>query len=363
VPAVSLPVNLNPPYKTWQCFGAHPLSVLGGASDLTPLLASEYINLACLKTPVDGMVSAAIVPRRSIGHFVLSGHCELFDLEERWHLEVTDSRRLIQGLLEAMSDGWYILLHLNKYYMPSHICYLTQDFLHDCLVIGFDTGRQIFEVLMYVSTGQYGVSEVPFANLAMAMAFRGGKYFLDDSICYASIVLAVRPKRGIRFQFAREVARNHLHDYLNSVQPDIELYARDNLKYAGDWFMAYGCDSKLHCYGLRAFVRIISHVRTRVDQHQRIDSRDTRALWERKTIMLGNMGFWKKHTHVSNIEELIDLYAEVVKWVRDLHVMCFTYNQRHQPSQELVQWFDRFGSIIEVEKEILARMALGLRSG
>lgn len=362
---VFLPFDIDPPYRTYQCFGAHPLSILGGVADLAPLLASYYINLSCLKMPIDGFVFSEVVPRRAIGHFILAGHCELISIRDRTIFEVSASRRLIQLLIDSIREGCYILLHINKYYVPAHDAYLMEDCLHDCLVTGFDVGRQTFRGVMYLKTGEYGVTDISFANMALALISRGNRYFLEDSACYTPIAILVRPRKGLAFRFDWNAARKNLGEYLWSWSPDDTLYVRDDLEYAGDWAMAMAYPAESKSYGLRAFCAIVCHLKLLMSAGQRVDLRDTRALWEHKKIMHSNLKFWNEQLSSSSIEPSIQLYGEVVHWVRDLHFMCFAHNEDQYACHEMTrgkvsEHFNRFLSIVEIEREILTRMLRAL---
>lgn len=361
--AVTLPLDTDPPYKTYHSLGAHPLSILGATGDLRPLLASDYINFSCLKTPNQGSFGAVIVPWRSIGKFVALGYCELRNTKEKLSFKMKDSARLIQWLVDRIHDKWYLIAHVNKYYVPGSWAHLRQVFLHDCLIFGCDTEKRIFQIAIYLATGTYGVASVPFTCMAMALTLRGSKYYDIFSICHAPAVLAVRPKAGSQIRFDQDAAFKNLDAYLHSMPPDEGILACDDLVYAGDWAQASGYPTASHVYGLCAFAAIVSHIRLFVERGSVIDLHDTRALWEHKKIMHSNISYWGAQTRMSDGRKLTQHYEEVVDWARTLHVMCVAchLDDLKNRRQEVIAHLDKSGDMIEIEKAILGQCYLKIR--
>ncbi|HEY0682992.1 MAG TPA: hypothetical protein VGD45_11730 [Steroidobacter sp.] len=357
--AVALPFDQEAPYRAYHCFGAHPLGILGAAGDLRPLLASDYINLSALKITTNGYLGTVIVPWRTIGNFVSSGHCETLNTEQKPIYKIGRSRECIEWLAERVQQGWYIFLHVNKYYIPHSAFHLKRDFLHDCLLVGCNTKEKTFKVAMYLCTGEFGTTEVSFVSMAMALILRGSRRFANP-ICYAPVALAVRPKEGMQFQFDQHSAKQNLKDYLQSRAPKDGIYVRSGVEYAGDWVMAFGYPTESHSYGLEAFVATVLNIRELITAKQLVDLMSTRALWEHKKIMSANLSFWKAKLAISCIgDDLPVLYAEVVRWTHALHLLSFEYNQDKRYSRELLSHLSIFRSILEIEKEVLARMMSG----
>ena len=349
---VVLPLDIDPPFKTYQCFGAHPLGIVGAATDISPLLASHYINLSCNSTLADGTIGVTIVPRRTVGHFVAAGQCELLDVGDESLFKFSHSHRLVRLLIDRIQEGWYVLLHVNEYYFPNHQAYMEEDCLHDCLAFGFDTTRACFRVAMYLKSGQYGATEVSFADMCKALTLHGSNLLLGGAICYRPLALFVKPRINVQFRLDTVAARCHLADYLTSNPPDVVLYARDKLKYAGDWEMTFGYPTKTRRYGLQAFADIVCHISNLIASGSQVEMRATRALWEHKRIMHSNIAMWTREA--AGADGNVRLYAEVVKWARELHFMCFVYNRSGDGIARLKAHFDRFVSVIEAEKEVLS---------
>lgn len=356
VSTVTLPIDPDPPYKAYHANAAHPLSILGSLGDLKSLLASEYINFSCATTPSPHGSFAAIVPWRTIGRFVSLGYCELFERERSLSFRMTNSRHLIQWMVDRIGDKWYLLSHVNKYYVPCTWAHLKGDFLHDCLIFGCDTEKRVFKVATYLDTGEYGVTNVSFTYMAMAMTLRGSKYFANVPICHVPVILAVRPKPEIRIPFDRRAACENLNDYLHSAPPDEGIYACDDFVYAGDWMQAMSYPTLSRSYGLQSFTTIVTHIRQLVTQRCNVDMRDTRALWEHKKIMYSNMNFWGTQICISNVDNLTRSYKHVVNWAHSLHWMCLAYNQdNRRDHRELVLHLDNAGEVIDIEKKILTQ--------
>ena len=358
--AIDLPFDQDPLYKTYLHVGAHPLGILGGVSDVRPLLASDYINLSCRKTSTD-FKETCIVPRCPIGHFVHSGHCEVLDRKERPAFAMRKSRQLIQWLIDKICEGGYVFLHVNKYYIPRSPFYLRQDVPHDCLITGYDGKKASFRIATFLDSGEYGVTDVSFSRMAMAMTLPGSETVLGDYICHFPAAIAIRPKHGMQLRFDPGAAHRNLRNYLYSSPPAGGIYARDDIEYVGDWNMLFGYPSESHSYGLEAFFCIVANIKAAVIESRRIDLRDTRVLWEHKQILGSNIEFWRGHGNEAISDEMRELYADVCKWAGALHFMCVAYNFRFPDSaDELQVHLDEFGLILELEKEILSRTLSGL---
>ena len=87
-------------------------------------------------------------------------------------------RSLIEGgsgsvvpfLIEGIDDGYYARLTVDEFYLPGRTSYRRRHFLHSLLVHGYDRARSLFRVAGYLPNGEYGSSEVTFAELEAAFA-------------------------------------------------------------------------------------------------------------------------------------------------------------------------------------------------
>jgi len=357
--ASSLPFDHDPPYKAYQCLGAHPLGMLSAVTDLTPLLASEYINLSCLNTPDSfGELGAVIVPNRPIGRFVVSGHCECFTSKPPLS-GISRAAALVHWMIDRILEGWYVFLHVNNYYMPDTWAYSNTDLPHDCLITGFDTERKVFRVAMYLANGAYDVVTVPFTSVVMAMMIRGSQHLAADFDCYHPMALAVRPKPDVKFEFNRESARKNLMDYLQSAPPDDVTYARDDLVYAGDWVLAMGYPRGSHSYGLEAVSALVAHMRSAIMKRDKVATIDTRVLWEHRKIMRSNIEFWARQSFLPQaVESFTKGYLDVVRWAHTLHLNCFAYNMERLNSREFIHHLDQYEATVEIEKKVLTQILI-----
>jgi hypothetical protein len=270
---------------------------------------------------------------------------------------------LIGWLVERLNEGWYVFAHVNKYYINGTWWYSKQDFLHDCLLVGCDPACRVFNVAIYLRTGEFDVIDVPFSCLTMGMLFRGSKMFLGASFCLTPVAFAVRPRSQLAFRFNRRAAVINMAAYLNSSAPDHEILARDKPEYTGDWTMALGYPKDNLHYGLAAFVSTISSIRSTLLEGKLVDARDTRALWEHKAILCSNVGIWGASLPVEAVEQFGQLSQEVMRWAHQLHWMCLTYN--HDPAHDhrrLLAHLELFAPIFETERQMLSIVLDALRS-
>jgi hypothetical protein len=355
---VSLPCDQNPPYKAYLCFGAHPLSILGATQDLRPLLASSYINLICARqqTP-EGLFGAAIVPLTNIGNLALSHYCEVDHHEnEPFGFRIMDSYRLIQWIIDRIHNRWYVLSHVNHYYIPDTLSYRKEDFLHDGLIFGYDGKEETFQVLLYRSSRTYGVTNVPFSSMAMALTLHGSKHLASVPVCYAPVLLAVRPTAQACVRFDCDAACRNLDSHLSSRPPEEPAYACNNITYAGDWCMAFGYPSTACDYGLNAFSTAVSHIRLSMQRGTWLDMMSTRAIWEHKKILHSNIEFWSTITQILNVDSLLRSYREVVEWANTFHLMCMTFNfDDKRISQRLLPHLDKAAEMIVIERNVLTQ--------
>ena len=326
---VTLPLNQDPPYKTYHSFGAHPLGILGAVSDLTPLLASDYINLSCLKDPEeDGLLCTTIVPRRTIRDFIARGYCECFEAEGKPSFTPSNIGNIVSWLVERIREKYYVFAHVNEYYIPGMSAHLKTDFAHDALIVGCDTSRRVFKVAAYFADGRYTVANLSFEHLVMAITLLGNRSLVGDSICSVPMLLAVRPREPLRLSFDRRAACTNLADYVLSRPPDESITISDDPTYAGDWSAARGYPIGSHRYGSSAFAAIAEHVRDFSEKKRRIDMRDTRALWEQKKILHANVRVWSVEARLPQASDFVESYAEMVNWAQRLHLLVFAYNIR-----------------------------------
>jgi hypothetical protein len=368
---VTLPLDRDPPYRTYLSVGAHPLGILGAVSDLRPLLASDYINLACRKDPEEqGFLGTAIVPRRTISDFIAGGYCESFETEAKPAFTPSSIRHTVAWLVERIAQSYYVFAHVNEYYIPGKRAHLRGDGPHDALIVGCDTGGRVFRIATYFANGQYTVANLSFERLVMAITLLGNRALVGDSICCVPVLLAVRPTKALRLSFDRSAACKNLTDYLFSRAPVERMAISDDPRYAGDWSAACGYPTESYSYGMNAVATLAEHLRNFSQNGRRIDMRDTRALWEQKKILHSNMRIWSREPRPSHIRDLVASYAKVVTWAQRLHLLAFAYNteqQRegrglllHLESADSVQQAER--KVLEVVLEALIKTG-GLRHG
>lgn len=357
---IALPYNPDPPYRALQCVGAHPLSIVGARSDLRALLATDYINLSCRRVPGAGPADVAIVPWRSIGRLAAAGYCEVFSPPMSLSFRTRSSRDIIQWMLDRLGDGWYLILHVNKYYIPGTAGHLKGDFCHDVLVVGCDTKNRTISVITYLSTGKYSVTNVPFESMAMAVTLRGVKQLCPISVCYKPAMLAVRRTDLVRFSFDLPLAINNIQEYLSSLPPQEGIYTCDDPKYAGDWVQLIGYPTKLRCYGMQAFQTTVKNFVRLVDNGAKMNMRDTLALWEHKKILLQNMSTWSEQSSALDAN-LTASYGTVTQWARTIHVMCHMYNQfERRNAKQLMRVLEQLPAMVAAERQILDLCYQGL---
>lgn len=121
---------------------------------------------------------------------------------------------LLQFTMDALDDGQYIITFVNEFYVPNRRFYKKNDFIHDILIYGYDSERQVLHTAGFNENFSYGRSEIGFKDFLPAFTrFADSK---DRMIKWADGMHLYQLKPDNRFSFDPALVAELLEDYLDS---------------------------------------------------------------------------------------------------------------------------------------------------
>ena len=246
---------------------AFPLGVIQGNAkgDIMPWLCHRFVN--CVFYPI------------SQNHFSIS-------LSDHWGIEEGIHYRqqiqlfystyneigidVIQLLTQMLAQGYYVCGDWNEEYIPGKQAYKIEYFLHDYLLIGFDSEKEVF-LAADSFTDRFSVTEIPYTSMRDSL-----KTLADGK----PVLLFYRFNSEADFSFDTLKTYTFLKDYLSSSN-SLPQYTKGAV------------------YGLEALDALREHYAS-LHQKNSFDHRYSKGLMEHKRIMQMRINYLYQNLHISN---------------------------------------------------------------
>ncbi|MBD2847475.1 hypothetical protein IDH44_19930 [Paenibacillus sp. IB182496] len=168
-------------------------------------------------------------------------------------------------LSKSIAEGFYVVAHVNEYYIPNRRAYQDYHRPHDFFIYGFDDTSQEFHTLGYNHHGLFETLPVPMklVDEGITSYVRFGRP--------ASIYL-IKPNVIDAFPFQLSVLVSQLMDYLQGTNVSRNF-------------------AQLHpvldaAYGIEVYPYIEAFLDCVMQNEMRVDHRNFRLLWEHKYALL-----------------------------------------------------------------------------
>ena len=137
-------------------------------------------------------------------------------------------RDFVSYAMENLCRGYYMVVHIDEFYIPDKGAYEETHFVHASLLYGYDRGKREFYGIGFDEDMTF--RKIVFDFDAMNIAFEeGSKNYMQDAFwCEWSAVQLIKPKSPqVPFPFDLRRFMEELEDYLKS-EPDLyKLYSFD----------------------------------------------------------------------------------------------------------------------------------------
>lgn len=225
----------------------------------------------------------------------------------------------ISGFVKTIiNSGYYIIIHLDEYYIPSKRAYKDFHFVHQSLVYGYDNKNRVFKTIGFDSNHVFTRMDIDYD--VMAKSFEKGRFHYKESAPWAeTLALEIFNTREFvsEYPFDIKVFLGNLSDY---------LYGRGNRSIAYSLFlideMFKGFDVK---YGMEVQDLIIKHLENLKDGKYTVDYRAIHLVAEQKKLMYKRFSYIMSGYDIpEKLKEQISDYGKLVTKTNDLRIKFFT---------------------------------------
>ena len=309
-------------------------------------------------------------------------------------------RSLIEGgygsvvpfLIEGIDDGYYARMTVDEFYLPGRTSYRRRHFLHSLLVHGYDRARGIFRVAGYLPNGEYGSSEVTFAELEAAFAvglepleegdcdgdgnegerrrFDGVGSRADLRRCMYSKRLSnvesnrvrlVRYNREARFELDFRAALEMLEDYANSAATPCRfasILTFPNKVYTLGQPIP---DREDLTFGVEVYRCLQWWMGEVLGGRRELDIIPFHVLWEHKKVMVWRLEYFERNGYLDPSLALSARYREIEAGAAHLRLLMLRCRMK-QDRKLLARSLARVDNLREKESEVLGGVLRAARA-
>lgn len=204
-------------------------------------------------------------------------------------------------IIEMINKGYYLVIHIDEFYIPDKWAYEEVHFVHSSLIYGYNIEKRILYGIGFDDDMTF--RKITFDFDAFNLAYEEGKnhYMPDAFWCDWSAVQLIKPKTAdVSFKFDLNRFTNELNDYINSYHDEYKLYS---FEFPMDSFK---CGMEIYEY----FDEKLNDLK---DGIYNIDYRAIHLISEHKKGLLERFEYIKENYRVSSLynERLID-YKDIV---------------------------------------------------
>jgi hypothetical protein len=281
-----LPITY-PPIASFPCHAFY-LSIMGNHEVCSPWIYSHYIHYA-MYFGDDFILPDYIVPHPEY-HYNPWFYSHSQRLTRNTILKMAPDRaNFIRFLKEAISDGYYVYIHIDEYYIPGTISYQTKRFPHAMLLYGFDDDEGCLSTAGFFKVGsanKYAFSKITYDQLHEAFVNCTSDYeYLNFMHLYK---LNPQGHNGYIPGFDKASLIRSIDEFLGSQRPSSTLL--DIPPFAPVTHVAYG----LNTYDCLA----------RALDNNLFENRTYYLIWEHKQFMLKRIQYLSEQNYLGHGESI-----------------------------------------------------------
>ncbi|MCZ1264758.1 hypothetical protein [Paenibacillus tundrae] len=283
-----------PPIKTFN-YLAYEIGITLTNDESLPWFHMNYFLLCCPKTDLH-------LEDHKLGFSLLDNpFLSKIHLSKSFIQDITDP---IQFITISLNHGYYVNTFVNEYFIPNRRAYHLESYLHDILIIGYDSVEMILNVVGYNSKGQFVSDNVSYDDFRNSFI-----YCTSSKEQWLDRFELIIPKKQ-EFQFNISFILNQIEDFLNGKNDAKFKYFEVPIK-------------ERDAYGKDVYEYIISYIKENTTYW---DIRFFHLLLEHKVAQLERIKFLEKKGFIKNIDELIISNEKLVETANILFNITLKFN-------------------------------------
>lgn len=206
--------------------------------------------------------------------FILSQNLsrELFDVME------TD---IIKFLINAIDQGNYIFLYLNRFYLSASHSYQKIDDVHDVFIYGYDKGKKLFNIADFFLDNKYVFATASFDEIARAYHEYNDDWKDGDvDIRNVEGIILIKPLPFAAYSYTVNDTIQGLKDYLGGTTNSGRYIHGFKLDCEYDDFYEVK-----NCLGLNIYSFLMEYLKTVDASYSYVDIRGFYMIYEHKILL------------------------------------------------------------------------------
>lgn len=208
---------------------------------------------------------------------------------------------IIDFIIKEINMGYYLIIHVDEYYLPNKWAYKTNHFVHSSLIYGYDNEKEQLMAIGFDKNMFFTKMEVDYTNFKAA--YESGTIHYKDSApwCDLSAIQLIRPYEfDAEHPFSNDIFLRNLKGYLFSIGERETLYL---LRYP---------ESRAE-YGLKVYDVTVRHLENLLQGRVTIDYRAIHLITEHKKGIYDRIGYAIARNSLTG--EITRLHKEYLKVV------------------------------------------------
>jgi hypothetical protein len=222
-------------------------------------------------------------------------------------LECVDN--IIDYILENINRGYYMVIHVDEYYIQNKLAYKDKHFVHASLIYGYDNEKQQFKAIGFDKDMRF--TQLTFDYTQFIQGYENGKINYKESAiwCETSAIQLIKPYDFKQdYPIINERFMKELNNYIFSVGDITRLYS---FKYEG-----YNI-----AYGIEVYNVILKDLENLLEGKVTLDYRAIHILAEHKKGLYDRIEYMiTKNMLKGNVVVLKDSYTGVVELANEIRL-------------------------------------------
>lgn len=242
---------------------AFPLAVAQTRPDSWEWVACNFIQVEF--DPLG--VSAPVPFSFSIDDYAVNPLLDVMSMTLSWF----ERGNVVTSLREAVQDGWYVYAFFDEYHLPTREVHQIREYVHDALVHGYDSNRDVFLVNGYDDRNL--LRSVWLKAEDVRRAFMSA---MEKDPAHARVVM-YRPSRRRRFRCDLRVVERTVDEYLRGFNTSEHFAA--------------AAPSRDFLFGLDSYEPLKDGLSRDFGDGEFYNIRNVQVLWEHKRLMVERIEF------------------------------------------------------------------------
>lgn len=291
-----------------------PISVILAYEQMEPWFHQHYVEIFS-KTNESGRLYLEFVELRAaytdmiqevyMGYELLEGILDIIDY-----------------IIHKINLGFYVIIHIDEFYIPEKRTYMKEHYVHHSLVYGYDNNTRRLSAVGF--NAQHMFAAISFDYEAFRQAYESGRLYYMDSAPWAATnaIELLRPREyKYAYPFSTEKFMDRLRRHLASkgdfatvysLWADKESFGKEDVK-----------------FGLEVYDEVIRHMDNLIKGEFTVDYRALHVLFEHRKalhkrlcyIISGYCSSWQQ----DRLLKLVDGYGEIVQALNDARRVFFEH--------------------------------------